>query len=127
MNEAQPPTGVTKVRARPDWAFLVGLALLLAGWCADFVGRYRVSQLDLSAFGPCEDVPEALVRDGYVARQALPYISVAVLLDGAAVLVLAWAIGGGRWRVFASALLLAGMLSLGWHGLLWFVTSAFAL
>src|SRR5437868_8348031 len=45
---------------------LVALALVLVAWGASLAGRHRVGRLDLSGFGRCEDVHEALARDGYV-------------------------------------------------------------
>src|SRR4051812_39493329 len=81
---------------------LVALALVLGAWGASLAGRHRVGQLDLSGFGRCEDVLEALQRDEYVARHALPYARAAVLLDGLAFLALfaAAAAGGQRLAVW---------------------------
>src|SRR5262245_31339220 len=64
------------------------LALLVAGWVTFILTREYVSRLE-EQYGPAPDVVDALKRDAYVGRRALPYFSVAVLLDVLAALTLA--------------------------------------
>jgi hypothetical protein len=122
-----PSASESESGTRAGRALLAGLALLLAAWGANLAGWYRVRHLDLSGFGRCEDVPEALARDCYVAGQFWPYISAAAALDGAAIIVLACAGARGRGCVLGLALGLVALLSLGWHGLLWVASSVFPL
>jgi len=106
---------------RRTWApTILGAVLLLGAWGAEFRGHYRVEQLDLSQFGPCPDIPDALRRDGYVAAHLSPYFAAAAGLDLAAVGVSIWAM------VPVLATIIAGlsMLSAQWHGFGWFMLSS---
>jgi hypothetical protein len=108
-------------------ALLFPLALLLAAWGTYAAGDYRINRLDLSRFGPCADIPEALARDGYVARHFLPYLGAAVFLDTFAFLALCLAGAVGRPRVvLVVAVGLVWLASAGWHGLSLLVTTTFA-
>jgi hypothetical protein len=105
---------------------LVALGLLLAAWGSSCLGGYAASQLDLSRFGRCEEVFEALARDGYVARFQLPFLTAAVLLDGLAVVAL-WAAGmAGQFRVLGGLVAVLCVPTVLWHGLGWLVLAVFA-
>lgn len=99
---------------------LICLALQLAAWALIFAGSFHVRHLDLSEFGDCSDVPEALRRDTYVASQFVPFICAVVLLDLFALAALFWAISDGRPRVFVAVLAITGLASMAMHGLIWF-------
>jgi hypothetical protein len=124
VDEAASEIGVTR-RPKPVLP-LVAFALLLAAWGSSYLGQHHGSQLDLSRFGPCEDVCESLGRDGYVARFQLPYFTAAVLLDGLAVLALGAAGMAGQFRVIGGLVALASVPTIAWHLLGWFVTFVFA-
>jgi hypothetical protein len=64
------------------------LGLLAAAWGIALAGRYHASRLDLSRFGDCGDVCDALTRDGYIARQVLPFWFAVVATDVAAAVML---------------------------------------
>jgi hypothetical protein len=105
---------------------LLALALLLAAWGVSCLGQYRASQLDLSRFGPCEDVCEALGRDGYVAKFLLPYFTAAVLIDGLAVLGLCAAAAAGQFRVVGALVAVLCLPTIAWHGFGWLVSFVLA-
>jgi hypothetical protein len=71
--------------------------------------------LDLSAFGPCREVPEALRRDEYVASQMQPYFAVAAAFDIAAILACIWGMIRGKLPMVAVIAALAGNLSMALH------------
>src|SRR4051812_6552645 len=73
------------------------LVFLASGWAAYLYGQKVISELDLSRFGPCEDVCESLSRDHFVAGQHLPYVSASVVLTALATL----ASGGAVIRAIA--------------------------
>ena len=119
-------TRETIVVPRPKPVFpLVALALVLAAWGVSCLGQYRADRLDLSRFGGCEDVCEALARDGYVAKLQLPYFMAAVLLDGLAVLPLLAAAAIGQVRWLGALVALLWLPTIAWHGLMCFVASLF--
>ena len=105
---------------------LIALALLLAAWGASCLGQHLASRLDLSRFGPCEDVCESLARDGYVAKFELPYITAALLLDGLAVVALFSAGAVGRFGVYGLLVSILCLPTIAWHGLGRFVSHVFA-
>ena len=110
---------------RRTWApTILGVVLLLGAWGAEFRGHYRVEQLDLSQFGSCQDIPDALRRDGYVAAHLSPYFSAAAGMDWAAVGVSIWAMVRGRVPVLATIIAGLSMLSAQWHGFGWFMLSS---
>ena len=105
---------------------LVALALLLVAWGASSFGQYRSSRLDLSRFGRCEDVCEALARDGYVAKFQLPYFTASVLLDGLAVSALVTAAAVRQFRLLGALIAVLCLLTVAWHLLGCFVNFVFA-
>jgi hypothetical protein len=109
---------------------LAALGLALAAWSIFCLGKYRVSQLDLSRFGPCEEVFEALRRDGYTAEFLLPYFAVAVLLDGMALVLaivgLLVAVVDKRFRILGVLVALFVNASGAYHLVGWLVSSAFS-
>jgi hypothetical protein len=77
--------------ARRSWIPpVLAIASLSAAWVAVFAGRDRIGRLDLSMFGPCQDVPEALARDAYIGSQIQPYFAAAIAFDVTAVLASIW-------------------------------------
>jgi hypothetical protein len=105
---------------------LAALGLVLAAWGAFSLGQYRASQLDMSRFGGCVEVYEALACDGYRARVQLPYFTAALVLDGLATAALIAAGTAGQFRVLA---VLAGLFLVptgALHGLGWFLALLFA-
>jgi hypothetical protein len=122
MNGETEPGSVPSKMALP----LVALGLLLAAWVVYWVGQYRATQLDLSRFGRCEEVYEALARDGYVARFQVPYFAAAVLLDGLVFVSLLSAVVFGRFRLLGVLVAVLWLPTLAWHALACFVTSLFA-
>src|SRR5262245_46000028 len=121
----EPPDARSGRRQKPILP-LVGLALLLAAWGMFSLGRFRASQLDLSQFGTCDDVYDAVVRAAYVARHQLPYFTAAAMLDGLALVVLFAAVACGPFRVLAVLVGVLWVPSAGLHWLGWFVTFFFA-
>ena len=105
---------------------LIAFTLLLTAWGSSVVGQHRAGQLDLSRFGPCDDVCDALNKDGYVAKFQLPYFQVALFLDGLAVITLVAAFVAGRFRVLGLLVALISVPTIAWHGLAWFVSFVFA-
>jgi hypothetical protein len=94
---------------------LIALALLLGAWSASCLGQYRASHLDLSRFGPCEEVFEALARDYYVGNFQIPYFTTAALLDGLAVMMLLAAGAFGQFRLVGVLVAILAMPSAAWH------------
>ena len=105
---------------------LIAFSLLLAAWVSSCVGQHRAAQLDLSRFGDCGDIYDALNRDGYVAKFELPYFTAAVILDGLAVLALFVAYTSGQFRLVGGLVAVVCMPTVAWHLLGWFVTLVFA-
>jgi hypothetical protein len=105
------------------WA---ALALLHAAWMLSFTGRHRADQLDVSQFGPCEEVYEAFARDQYVAGFQRPYFAAAVLFDCLAVTAL-FAAGAAR-QLGVTGILVALLClpSIAWHMVGLLVTMMFA-
>jgi hypothetical protein len=103
---------------------LLSFALLLAAWGAYFLGQHRANALDLSQFGRCEDVCDALRRDAYVAGYLVSYFGAAVALDGLAAVTLIGAAVRAQIGVrgFVAAALLC-YCSAAWHGMCWVVAS----
>ena len=113
--------------ARPNQLLpVVALVLILIAWCAVLAGRERVSQLDLSRWGTDIDIPERLAIDKYCSAFFLPYTRAAVVLDAAALGLLLWAGARGRFRLLGVLISVSWIVSAGWHGLSWIVTSFFA-
>jgi hypothetical protein len=94
---------------------LIALALLLGAWSASCLGQYRSSHLDLSRFGPCEEVCEALAKDDYVGHFQLPYFTTAALLDGLAVMMLLAAGAFGQFRLLGVLVATFAIPSAAWH------------
>jgi hypothetical protein len=113
---ANAPEGPATHRARP---FLpaIALGLLSSAWGASCLGEYRANHLDLSRFGPCEEVFEALARDGYVKGFLLPYFTAATLLDGLAVGALVVAVAAGKFRVLEVLVAVLCVPTVAWHAL----------
>jgi hypothetical protein len=112
------PTEVAPTARRSVLPPLVCLAVQIAAWGMLFLGRWRVSQLDLSAFGQCTEVFEALARDGYVVEHFLPFAAAAYALSFLVLPALAWAALRGRPVVLVGALGVVWLLSVGLHGII---------
>jgi hypothetical protein len=104
---------------------LLALGFLVAAWAVVVTGEQRVSELDLSRWGTDLDIPERLPIDKYVACHFRPYIWTAMALEGLAYAALCWSGRRGRPGVFGVAVWIVWLLSVGWHGLNWLVTSFF--
>jgi hypothetical protein len=108
MDEQSPP----QVNLR--WS-IVSVVLLATGWLAFSIsmkyGAYLADQ-----FGPCPDVYDALVCAAYVGRRALPWFSLAVLLDGLAILACGIASWPPRLWFLELLFLVAAVLSCCIHG-----------
>jgi hypothetical protein len=68
------------------------------------------------------EVYEALARDGYIAAHFLPFITVAVLLDGTALLVLLWSVVAGRPWPLTVVVGVTWIASIGMHTLVWLIS-----
>jgi hypothetical protein len=115
----------TTRRPRP-LLLLIALGLLLVAWGIWYAGRQRASRIDLSLFGPCEDVCDALTRDGYIASIQLPYYRAAFLLDVAALVTLLAAGILGQFRTVGILVVLMWGPTITWHALSLFVCSVFS-
>jgi hypothetical protein len=107
-------------RAAGLWS-VATLGLLAAGWATFFLTQAYAFRL-MERYGPAPDVVDALGRDAYIDRRTLPYYSVMILLDLAAVLTLAAPSRAGWPRILKilAAVVLAPTVLL--HGLVWVVT-----
>jgi hypothetical protein len=110
----------TSRRGTELWS-VATLGLLAAGWVTFFLTQGYAFSL-AERYGPAPDVVDALGRDAYIDSRTLPYYSVMMLLDVAAVLTLAAPSRAGWPRVLKilAAVLLAPTVLL--HGLVWLVT-----
>jgi len=90
--------------------------LLLA---AVFWTPYGVPHLDLSRFGKCEDVQEAIARDTYVAKCYLPHQWQMFVLHILSVMSLLAAFFMSRVRVLVVFIFMCWMGSFGLHLLGW--------
>jgi hypothetical protein len=121
-----PRNGLMGIRRPKPVLPLIAFALLLTAWGIFCLGAHQASLLDLSQFGPCEDVCESLGRDGYVARFQLPYFTGAVVFDCLAVIA---RVAAGVARQFRVLGVLAAVLcvpTVALHGLGLFVLFMFA-
>jgi hypothetical protein len=100
---------------------VIALGMLLAAWGAVCLGRYRADHLDLSRFGRCEEVFEALARDTYVLQFQFPYITTAVLFDGLAVAALFAARAARQFRVLGVLVAVLCVPTVACHALMWYV------
>jgi hypothetical protein len=102
-------------RRRLTWP-LAGIVLIGSAWAILHSGRYWQGHLDLSCFGPCDDVRESLIRDIYVAAFPFPFAVLAILLDLFTIPVcLATIRRGSAWPLHVGVALL-GISSLLVHG-----------
>jgi hypothetical protein len=106
---------------------LLNFTLLLAAWGAYLLGQHRASALDLSQFGRCEDVYDALRRNASVAGYLVPYFGAAVALDGLAAVALI--VAAVRAQIAVRGFVAAAVLchwSAVWHMMCWVMASVFA-
>ncbi len=104
----------------------IALILLLAAWLVVFVGRERVSRLDVSRWGTDLDVLELLQIDKFRYQFYLPYIVAAGVLDVLALVAALSLTSGERFKILIWLVALIWLVSASFHGLDLFVTLIFA-
>lgn len=118
----------TRPSSQQNWMlFLLALGLVLTAWIIMAVGEQKVSLLDLSRWGTDLDVWEQIAIDKYIARHFQPYIRATITLDALAFASLGWAARRGRLGAFGVLVGMVLLLSSGWHGWNWLLTSTFAM